>query len=445
MKYAKCAQPPMAQADEYWSALQNNNTNAYYVELGAGTINNNNKNNAYVTRACQEDAKYHISFESLIEAYYDCRRNKRTKNECVRFEYNRERTLIELHRQIEAGEYIPSPSKAFIVDYPVNREVFAADFVDRIVHHWTALRLEPLMEKYFIDDSYNCRKGKGTTYGINRTTSMLEQATKNWTETAYVAKWDYKGYFMSIRKDVLLEMAQELVDAEYNKPDKDALMYLVRCTILNEPQNNCIRTSPCNKWDALPIDKSLFNQDTNLGLPIGNLTSQLFANFYLWKVDKEIKARHKFFCRYVDDGWIIDTDRKKILQTIRWLRVRLRNLGVRLHPRKFYFQRADKGMKVIGVVMKPHRTYVANRTIGRALQRLQYYNSQRPSEEGAKKLQSSVNSYLGLMNQYRAYGCRVKLCKSIKPEWFEYIAIVNNYNKIKLSRYEHKFDSRSSR
>lgn len=93
------------------------------------------------------------------------------------------------------------------------------------------------------------------------------------------------------------------------------------------------------------------------------------------------------------------------------------------------------GQKAIGVVIKPHRVYVANRTIGRSMQRLRYFNSQRPSAEGAKRLQASVNSYLGLMRQHRAYGRRVQLCKAISPEWYKYVAVVNNYEKIKTTIY----------
>lgn len=431
VKYA-AAQLPISRIDANWSSLQNNNNNAWYIELASGGINNNNKNNQYAVRACHENKLYQISLQSLVEAYYDCRRNKKTKNECVRFEFVRERSLVELQQEIEAGEYKPYPSNAFIVTYPTYREVFAAAFRDRIIHHWIAMRLEPLMEKRFIDDSYNCRKGRGTSYGVNRTVQMMQEATENWTAPAYVVKWDFSGYFMSIQKDKLWQMIVELIESEYKGEDKEVLLYLTKETLYNEPQKNCVRTSPVEMWDKLPKEKSLFTNERNIGLPIGNLTSQLFANFYMWKIDAEMKKRHAGYARYVDDGWIIDRDKRKVLQSVKNLSSMLEEYGVHLHKKKFYCQSAYKGLKVIGVVIKPHRVYVSNRTRCKCRQKIYNYNVIRPSKQKARKLQASMNSYLGLMKQYQAYNLQIELLGMIGRKWRKYVAPSKNKNKLKL-------------
>lgn len=106
--------------------------------------------------------------EDVFEAYFECRKKKRNTCNALAFESDYERRCVELWREINAGTYRPSRSIAFIINKPVKREIFAADFRDRVVHHLIAHRLVPLLEEKFIDDSYSTRKGKGTLYGIER-------------------------------------------------------------------------------------------------------------------------------------------------------------------------------------------------------------------------------------------------------------------------------------
>jgi hypothetical protein len=113
-------------------------------------------------------AKSHISFEEILQAYYDCRKNKRQTANALAFEINYESELLKLLRQINNGTYSVGRSIAFIVHKPVQREIFAADFRDRVVHHLIINKLNPHFEKKFILDSYSCRVGKGTHYGIKR-------------------------------------------------------------------------------------------------------------------------------------------------------------------------------------------------------------------------------------------------------------------------------------
>lgn len=107
-----------------------------------------------------------IPLEDVFEAYFECRKKKRNTCNALAFESDYERRCVELWREINAGTYRPSRSIAFIINKPVKREIFAADFRDRVVHHLIARRLVPLLEEKFINDSYSTRKGKGTLYGI---------------------------------------------------------------------------------------------------------------------------------------------------------------------------------------------------------------------------------------------------------------------------------------
>lgn len=109
-----------------------------------------------------------VTYEDMLAAYFDCRRSKRGKDSTLRFELDFERSCKDLVDDINDRKYVIGSSIAFIVTRPKIREVFAADFRDRVVHHWLIGKLNPLFERVFIEDTYNCRKGKGTHYGVCR-------------------------------------------------------------------------------------------------------------------------------------------------------------------------------------------------------------------------------------------------------------------------------------
>ena len=116
-----------------------------------------------------------IGLEEVFEAYYDCRKNKRRTANALLFESDYESYCVELWRDINERTYSIGRSIAFIVTKPKPREVFASDFRDRVVHHLVARRLEPLFESVFIEDTYNCRKGKGTLYGVKRLAQKVHE------------------------------------------------------------------------------------------------------------------------------------------------------------------------------------------------------------------------------------------------------------------------------
>ena len=138
--------------------------------------------------------------EDVFEAYFECRKKKRNTCNALAFESDYERRCVELWREINAGTYRPSRSIAFIINKPVKREIFAADFRDRVVHHLIAHRLVPLLEEKFIDDSYSTRKGKGTLYGIERVEEHIRLCSENYTRDCYILKIDIRSFFMKISK-----------------------------------------------------------------------------------------------------------------------------------------------------------------------------------------------------------------------------------------------------
>lgn len=131
-----------------------------------------------------------LSLEDIFIAYYDCRRNKRNTTGALEFELHYETECIQLYEEIMNRQYTLRPNTAFIVRDPVQREIFASHFRDRIVHHFLARKLETYLERIYIYDVYNSRKEKGTHFGIERVSYFLRSATKNYTENAYILKLD---------------------------------------------------------------------------------------------------------------------------------------------------------------------------------------------------------------------------------------------------------------
>ena len=140
----------------------------------------------------------HITLEEVEQAYYECRRAKRTHDSALQYELNYEINNYRLWRDLNSQTYEIGRSICFVVTRPKLREVFAANFRDRIVHHIIIRRFMPLFEQYMIDDSYNCRRGKGTYYGVNRLSGFINSAPSD----AWVLKCDISAFFMSIDKGV---------------------------------------------------------------------------------------------------------------------------------------------------------------------------------------------------------------------------------------------------
>jgi len=135
------------------------------------------------------------SLESLFQAYFDCRKNKRNTMNALRFETDYEGNLIALREELNSGIWHPGRSIAFVINKPVKREIFAADFRDRVVHHWLINQLNPLFEKAFIFDSYASRKERGAHMGIARAAQFIRKCSLNYQRDCYVLKLDIMSFF----------------------------------------------------------------------------------------------------------------------------------------------------------------------------------------------------------------------------------------------------------
>jgi len=393
-------------------------------------------------------------FQDLTQAYYDTRKHKRNTASALTFEKNYETNLFELWRDIINWTYKISPSICFIIKDPTQREIFAADFRDRIIHHLIYNYIYKIFDRHFIYDSYSCRLGKWTHFGIHRIDHFVRSCTKNYSRDAYILKLDIQGFFMHINKNILFDQIKSSVSSFHSSPaplqrstlfvppDKgelkgvcinhDFLINLIRQVIFHDSTIDCIIKWKKLDWNGLPSDKSLFNSPTNTGLAIGNLTSQLFANIYLDDLDKFIKYKLwcKYYWRYVDDFVIIDTDKQKLLSIIPVIKNFLNDkLHLTLHPKKIYFQHYSKWVQFLGTFIKPYRTYIRKRTIGKFNNKIDYIFSD------LQKWLSTINSYLGLCKHHKSFKIRKKICEKLS----DYYSFNPNFvcAKIKILSIQH--------
>jgi len=174
-----------------------------------------------------------FSFKKLYKAYLKCRKNKRNKRNALQFEINTEENLLKLEEELKAHTYLPLPSTCFVTESPKTREIFAADFRDRIVHHLLVGYLEPKWEPKFIHDSYACRKGKGTHGAAKRLQQFMRKASNNRSRAAFFLQIDIKSFFVSINKQILFRIINQ-------KEDNEEIIWLLEVIIFNNPADNQI-------------------------------------------------------------------------------------------------------------------------------------------------------------------------------------------------------------
>ena len=427
----------------YWSASFNNSSNAYNLNFNSSNVNPQNNNNRYYgfsVRAVQhssvgngcgdaatyktKDMGYKLTRQDLMRdlyvAFYDARKHKASMSYVVQFEKHLHQNLEELCDALLNRTYIAHPSKCFIIDYPKKREVFAAMFVDRIVHHLYYNYTSQLFERTFIQDTYSCIKGRGTHYGIERLDSHIRKESQNYTETCYVLKLDIRGYFMHINRQRLLDIATHSLEKMSTHKvmkgssatwsdviDMDFVLWLTREIVTLDPKLNCEIVGSWSNWLGLDRSKSLFFTEEGCGLPIGNLTSQLFSNVYLNVFDQYVKRdlRCKHYGRYVDDAYIVSCDKDWMLSLVPKIRQFLKSeLGLDLHMGKLHVCNIEQGVEFLGAYIKPYRIYVSNQSLRRVRSNIGEIDF-----TDAEKVFRTVNSYLGMMIHYSSFNLRQEL------------------------------------
>ncbi len=384
----------------------------------------------------------------IFRAYYDARRNKRNTRQQVAFEMDLEHNLVELYEQIRDRKYEPSPGVCFIVNRPVKREIFASQFRDRVVHHLLFNYLAPLFEARMIHDSYSCRKGKGTSEGINRIEHHIRSCTRNYTCNAYILELDLKGYFMSINKQRLYEIICRTLAACRDSPSPDGTLwrekldmeladFLLRKIIFRDPIADCEIRGSESDWFGLPPSKSLRQAPSGVGLPIGDLTSQLFSNIYLGQLDEYAKRvlHCKHYGRYVDDFYIVHESRNHLKELVPRIRQFLREkLELELHPNKIRLQHYTRGVCFLGAYVKPFRSYPAKRTVAlfhEAMSALEQECVQAvPDARRLAEMLSVINSYCGHLSHFKAYRLLDKQFR--RSPLKKYFRFTPGYRKAKL-------------
>ncbi|MEF2644435.1 MAG: hypothetical protein U0M50_10325 [Paramuribaculum sp.] len=468
--------------------------------MNNGNVNNNNKNNTNRVRpvapvsesaaaSATSQVVYDIPFSTIIEAWIDCEANKKSSNSCTKFRWHAARDLVQLWQSMRSATYQPRASMCFMVKVPVLREVWAGAFRDRVAHHWENLRFGPVIEKYFVDvgdRSMNCRRGYGSLRAVATIERSLYEFTDYFTrDDCWIVGGDFANFFMSLDKSLVWEFLEQIIMDEYTGPDKTALLYMMHTTLFHRCQDNFFRKSPESMWKGLPPRKSLFHMD---GLPIGNLPSQIWANFIgaiftQWVIFVK-KIQH--FVIFVDDWRALVRTREQGRRFLAEARAYLRDeLHVTLHPDKVYLQHWTKGTRVVGAVIKPRqvaptrlntvlhlrkwamaginhsqvkprkfakflsgslaaairppripaaRTFVANRTRGAFITAMRRFNCQYTTHADKvahlEDIRASINSYLGLMCHYQSYKVRRRIAlEHILPHWGQYLYFEDEFRK----------------
>jgi hypothetical protein len=302
-----------------------------------------------------------FTFENLHRAWLDCRRHKRGKTAALAFEANAEEELFDLASELAGRTYRPRPSFCFVARNDKYREVFAAQFRDRVVHHLLVRELEKNWEPVFIHDSYACRKEKGTHAAVQRLQKFMRQATANDTRRAWFAQLDIRSFFPSIDRRLLLDLVHARIHSE-------ELQWLAEVLILHDPTIEPLLTCSHKKWVKILPGKSLFSVPPGKGLPIGNLTSQFFANVYLNPLDQFIKhdLKAKYYIRYVDDLILVHKDRYILEAWRNRIEEFLRNrLLLEMHPVRRIIRPVSNGADYVGYVVRPSHLLIRRRIVNR--------------------------------------------------------------------------------
>ncbi|QTD36777.1 reverse transcriptase [Polaribacter batillariae] len=281
-------------------------------------------------------------YYQLYLSYLEARKNKRNTNNQLAFEIDVETKLYELAQQITNKTYIPKPSIAFMVYKPVQREIFAVDFSDRVVNHLIYRCIyQDHVAPYLIPDSYSCRKGKGTLHGTKRLNHFIKSCSNNYKQEAYILKLDIKGYFMNMSHSILYNKVIQFLKPKirYLGLDYTTLNFLLQKTIFTNVAIGCRIKGNRSNWKTLPKDKSLFSKPNGIGLPIGNLTSQVFGNIYLNQLDHYIKntLQIKYYSRYVDDMVFVHKNKNLLKNIIPLVQSELDNIGLTIHPKNYTY------------------------------------------------------------------------------------------------------------
>lgn len=319
-------------------------------------------------------------FENLYSAFLKARRNKRYRPEVLKFTAKLEENLIEIQNELIWKTYRTGRYRSFFVYEPKQRLVMALPFRDRIVHHALCNIIEPIFDRTFIFDSYACRHDKGTHAGADRLTSFLRRAHRVWPKV-YCLKADIRQYFPSITHSILLSLIERKIQCG------DTLRLIIE--IIN---------STADPDDPNPV-----------GIPIGNLTSQLAANIYLNELDRFVKhdLRMKFYIRYLDDFVVLLDDKRGLWRVRQEIGDFLRGcLRLKFNPKTDIFP-ASGGIDFLGYRIWPTHRLLRKSSAKRMRNKLKSFEKQwREGTITLDEIRQSIASWIGHTRHCDAYFLR---------------------------------------
>lgn len=323
------------------------------------------------------DYNYIISLENLLEAWKEFICGKKSRKDVQEFELDLMSNVISLNRDLVNKTYVHSPYESFNISDPKPRIIHKASVRDRLLHHAIYRQLYPFFNKTFIADSYSCRLEKGTHKAMDKYRFFARKVTRNYSKQGWVLKCDIKKFFHSINQKVLLEITQKYI------------------------QDRAI------VWLVSQIVSSFYLTKEGIGLPLGNLTSQLLVNVYMNEFDQFVKhnLKVKYYIRFADD-FVILSQGKVWLKYVRleiedflWNKLRLQ-----LHPDKTFIQTIGSGVDFLGWVHFPDhrvlRTKTKRRMLKGSLTRKQELKKGVITRETCNQ---SLQSYLGILGHGRGH------------------------------------------
>jgi retron-type reverse transcriptase len=309
-----------------------------------------------------------LSFANIYNQYIACRKNKRNTVNALKFEVNQEAELLKLQEELKTRTYTPGRSVCFYATKPKLREIFAADFKDRIVHHILVDHLERLFEPKFIYDSFACRKNKGIHAGVKRLQGFTRKITKSGKKQCYFLQLDIHNFFMNINKGILSQQLTQYVS-------DDSALWLCKLLVFHDCRNNYQLKGNKKLRQAVPEHKTLFNCEAGVGLPIGNLNSQFFANVYLNALDQFVKHQLKcqFYVRYCDDFVLLADSVAQLaywrdqIEDFLFVQLKLKlNAKEQLLP-------INNGINFLGYIVRPDYLLVRRRVVNQLKEKLTKY------------------------------------------------------------------------
>ncbi len=316
-----------------------------------------------------------IKVGNLFQVWEEFKKGKRNKGDVQIFERNLEDNLFGLHEDLADKTYRHRSYDGFWVNDPKRRHIHKAEVRDRIVHHLLYKYLYALFNKTFIYDSYSCRINKGTHRAVKRLEEYARIVSKNYTQDCWALKLDVKQFFANVDHEVLMDLVIKKIK------DKDILQ------LISEVIN------------SFSSDSSRQARTIYKGIPLGNLTSQIFANLYLNELDQFIKhdLKIKYYIRYADDFIIFNTEKLQLKPSLIAIGNFLQNeLKLQLHPKKIIFTKLTRGIDFCGYVVLPHYILPRTRTKRRILKKVMSGNVEN----------QALQSYLGYFGHANAYNIK---------------------------------------